>query len=83
MVNGRTNNARSIIISLRTMLGDKIRIFQSEIPHSVRAAEAAEKGTSIFLHDKHSKVADAYTALIKEVIIHGREVNRSRTDGAR
>ena len=83
MVNGRTNNARSIILSLRTMLSDQIRVFQSEIPHSVRAAEAAEKGTSIFLHDKHSRVADAYTALTKEVMGHGREVNRPRIDSAR
>lgn len=83
MVNGRTNNARSIILSLRTMLVDQIRVFQSEIPHSVRAAEAAEKGTSIFLHDMRSKVADAYTALTKEVISHGREANRSRTDSVR
>lgn len=39
MVDGRTNNAREIIESLRSTVGRSIRIFDTEIPHSVRAAE--------------------------------------------
>ena len=45
--------------------------------------EAAENGKSIFKHDRRCKVAEAYTALSKEVNGVGREAYRSRSDGAR
>ena len=83
MVDSRANNARDIISSLRSAVGDNIRVFKTEIPRSVRAAEAAENGKSIFMHDKRGKVAEAYTALSKEVNGIGREAYRSRSDSAR
>ena len=83
MVDSRANNARDIISSLRSAVGDNIRVFKTEIPRSVRAAEAAENGKSIFKHDRRGKVAEAYTALSKEVNGIGREAYRSRSDGAR
>ena len=43
MVDGRTNNAKSIIASLRSSIGESIRVFDTEIPHSVRAAESSLK----------------------------------------
>ena len=39
MVHGRTNNAREIIESLEKILGERIHIFSTRIPHSVRASE--------------------------------------------
>lgn len=83
MVDSRTNNARSIISSMRTVAGDSLKVFRTEIPRSVRAEEAAEKGKSIYLYDANGKVAQAYTSLTKEVTGIGREINRSRSDGAR
>ena len=83
MVDSRTNNTRDIISSLRSAVGDNIRVFKTEIPRSVRAAEAAENGKSIFKHDRRGKVAEAYTALSKEVNGIGREAYRSRFDSAR
>lgn len=83
MVDNRTNNAKSIISSLYAAVGNSIRIFKTEIPRSVRAAEAAEAGKSIFLYDKNSKVANAYAALAKEVTELGRQFDRSWSDGAR
>lgn len=83
MVDSRTNNTRDIISSLRSAVGDNIRVFKAEIPRSVRAAEAAESGKSIFKHDRRGKVAEAYEALSKEVNGIGREAYRFRTDGAR
>ena len=83
MVDSRSNNARDIISSLRSAVGDNIRVFKTEIPRSVRAAEAAENGKSIFKHDRRGKVTEAYTALSKEVNGIGREAYRSRSDGAR
>ena len=79
MVDNRTNNAKSIIASLR-QTGDQLRIFDTEIPYSVRAAETSIEGKSIFAHDKRGKVAVAYENLTKEVLAHEwREAARSRT----
>ena len=36
--------------------------------HSVRAAEISAEGKSIFAHDPHGKVAQAYENLTKEVL---------------
>ena len=83
IVDGRTNNARSIISNMRTAVGDYIRVFGTEIPSSVRAVEAAERGKSIFTYDRHSKVAKAYEELTKEVSKIGREKDRSRFDSVR
>ena len=84
MVDSRTNNAKDIISSLRSAMGSNIRVFDTEIPHSVRAAEASLVGKSIFSHDKSGKVAAAYEQLTKEVTDIGRETqNRSRSDWVR
>ncbi len=47
MVDNRTNNAKAIIASLRSSVGESIRVFSTEIPHSVRAAESSLAGKSI------------------------------------
>ena len=67
MVDSRTDNAKDIIETLRDTVGQNIRIFDTEIPHSVRAAECSLTGESIFAHDKTGKVAAAYENLTKEV----------------
>lgn len=59
MVDNRTINAKSIIASLRSSVGEQIRVFDTEIPFSVRAAECSVAGESIFKHDKNGKVAAA------------------------
>lgn len=84
MVDNRTNNAKAIISSLRSTVGENIRVFDAEIPHSVRAAECSLEGKSIFAHDKHGKVAAAYEAMTKEVTqIEQRQKDRLRSDGVR
>ena len=82
-VDSRTNNAKNIIAALRSTLGGSVRVFDTEIPRSVRAAEASGEGKSIFTYDPKSRVAQAYTNLTKEVAELGKETNRSRSDGAR
>jgi chromosome partitioning protein len=82
-VDSRTNNAKNIIAALRTTLDGSIRVFDTEIPRSVRAAEASGEGKSIFAFDPKGRVAQAYTNLTKEVAELGKEANRSRSDGAR
>ena len=84
MVDNRTNNAKAIISSLRSAVGENIRVFRSEIPFSVRAAECSLSGESIFSHDRNGKVAAAYEALTKEVTeIEERAKNRSGPDRVR
>lgn len=80
MVDGRTNNAKEIIASLR-QAGNSLHVFDTEIPHSVRAAECSVEGVSIFKHDPRGKVAEAYRNLVKEVIdLERAEVNRTRSE---
>ena len=68
MVDSRTTNGREISALLRETYGSRIRVFDAEIPRSVRAAEISAEGKSIFAHDPGGKVAQAYHALTKEVL---------------
>jgi len=68
MVDSRTNYAKEICIMLQKAYGDKVRIFENQIPVSVRAAEIAAEGISIYTHDPRGKVAEAYRALTEEVL---------------
>ncbi len=68
MVDQRTNYAREVSDLLRRTYGGKVRIFSTDIPHSVRAAETSAEGKSIYLHDPKGKVSQAYARLTKEVI---------------
>ena len=68
MVDNRTNYAKEIAALLRDTYGGKLKVFDTEIPHSVRAAEISAEGKSIFAHDPHGKVAQAYENLTKEVL---------------
>ena len=71
MVDNRTNNAKNIISSLRET-GANLNVFNTEIPHSVRAAESSQLGKSIFNHDANGKVAKAYMDFAKEVVEYGK-----------
>ena len=83
MVDSRTNNAQNIIASLRSTVGGSIRVFYTEIPRSVRAAEASGVGKSIYAYNPKGRVAQAYANLTKEVMALEKEPDRSRPDGAR
>lgn len=68
MVDVRTNNAKEIASLIRETYGSRLKVFDVEIPRSVRAAEISAEGKSIFAHDPGGKVAAAYKKLTKEVI---------------
>ena len=68
MVDARTNDAKDISQLIRDTYGGKIRVYDTDIPRSVRAAEISAEGKSIFAHDPKGKVAEAYKTLTKEVI---------------
>ena len=68
MADMRTNYARDIVEILHKTYDGKLRIFESIIPLSVRAAETSAEGKSIYLHDPSGKVAAAYEALTRELV---------------
>ena len=68
MVDGRTNYAKDISNLIRDTYGSKLKVYKTEIPQSVRAAEISAEGKSIFAHDPKGKVAEAYKNLTKEVL---------------
>ena len=68
MVDTRTNFAKDISSLIKNAYGNNLRIFHTEIPLSIRAAETAAAGKSIFSYDKNGKAAAAYKALTKEVL---------------
>ena len=66
MANMRTAYSRDIVALLRESYGDKLRIFDTIIPESIRAAETSAEGKSIYLHDPTGKVSAAYSAFTLE-----------------
>lgn len=68
MVDGRTNLARDISQLIRNTYGNHIKIFKTEIPLSIKAAEISAVGKSIYSYDKNGRVADAYRNLTREVM---------------
>ena len=68
MVDSRTNYAKEISALIREAYGNNIKVFSTDIPRSVRAAEISAEGKSIFEHDPKGKVAEAYRVLTKEVL---------------
>lgn len=68
MVDGRTNFAKDISALVRETYGGSIKVFNADIPRSVKAAEISAEGRSIFAHDPKGKVAEGYKSLTKEVL---------------
>ncbi len=71
MVDSRTNHAKEISLMVYDTYASSIKVFDIEIPSSVRAKETVWQAKSIYEHDPKGKVAFAYTALTKEVIADG------------
>ena len=83
MLDGRTNYGREISSLIRDTYGGHIKIFNSEIPRSVRAAEISAEGKSIFLHDPKGKVAEAYQNLTKEVMTNAEKRRKHQLEQLR
>lgn len=68
MFNARTILSREIRETLTEAYGGNIRIFETQIPRSVKASETCCEGKSIYMHDPDGKVAKAYENLCREVL---------------
>ena len=81
LVDGRTNLAKATADTLRQNYGSVLKIYRSEIPVAVKAAEISAAGKSIYAYDKYSKVALAYAEFSKEVAADG-EIKRNKSQSA-
>lgn len=68
MVDQRTNFAKDIAMQVYDAYSSSIRVFDTEIPLSVKAAETSAEGSSIYVYDPKGKASFAYTALVKDIL---------------
>lgn len=81
LVDNRTNLAKDITATIRNEFGSKMNVYNTSIPIATKAAEATNKGQSIYAYDSNNAAAKAYEKLTKEVIAHakGKEPERIQT----
>ena len=79
MYDERTNLSSAVASDLRDFYGQQV--FRTVIPRNVRLAEAPSYGKPIVLYDMHSKGAEAYSQLAKEIIDESKGAG-SRTGSA-
>jgi chromosome partitioning protein len=75
----RTTLARAAAETLRDQYGSMLKIYKTQIPIAVKAAEISAAGQSIFTYDKGSRVAQAYADFTKEVL---NDAERTKTKPA-
>ena len=68
MVDGRTNQSKEVSELVRAVYGKQIRVFDTEIPRSVRVSEIPARGSSIYMHDPKGKASEQYKKLTEEVM---------------
>ena len=73
MMDNRPNFTKELVMQLRNAYGEVFRVFETEIPTSIRISESNARGKSIFEFDRKGKVAAAYEKLTQEVIENGRQ----------
>lgn len=66
MFNGRLNLSLQVLDELKKYYADKL--FKTGVVRNVRLSEAPSYGEPIIYYDKHSKGAQAYTDIAKEII---------------
>ena len=69
MFDARTNLSKEVIGEVKKVFGEKV--FESIIPRNIRLSEAPSHGQSIFEYDEGSSGAEAYMALVREVVGRG------------
>ncbi len=83
IVDSRTNLSKDISNELRETYGTVFKLFDTQIPKAVRAAESTRLGESVLSYDKNGKVAQSYMDFAKEVINYEREEKTRNTNSIR
>ena len=68
LVDNRTNLAKSTREAITSNFGKFVKIYKTNIPVAVKAAEVTSKGESIFKYQPKCTVAKAYSDFAKEVL---------------
>ena len=71
MYDDRTTLSKQVAADLRSFFGSQV--FESVIPRNVRLAEAPSHGIPVIFYDIHSKGAESYIQLAKEVIVNAQK----------
>ena len=71
MYDDRTTLSKQVASDLRSFFGTQV--FESVIPRNVRLAEAPSHGMPVLFYDIHSKGAESYIQLAKEVIANAQK----------
>jgi chromosome partitioning protein len=71
MFDKRNNLAHQVVREVQKHFGNKV--FKTIIPRNVRLSEAPSHGKPVILYDIHSKGAESYLSLAKEVLTNGRK----------
>ena len=66
MFDDRTNLAQQVKTELRNFFGDKL--CRTTVPRNIRLAEAPSHGKPALVYDPHSRGAESYVRLAKEII---------------
>jgi len=68
MADMRSNHAYDAAMAIRASYGAQVRVFEAQIPLSVRVREASMAGVSVYAHSPKSKAALAYGQFVREVL---------------
>lgn len=68
LTDARTNLSKHIVNEIRDLYGDSIKVFDTVIPRSVKAAEAVLTEQSPIKYAPQSEASKAYQKLMKEVL---------------
>lgn len=77
MTDSRTNLSKHISNQIHQVFGSSMKVYNTEIPRSVKTAEASLYDESPILHAPKSSSAQAYHNFAKEVISNGEGITKS------
>lgn len=80
MYDERTTLSKQVAADLRSFFG--AQVFESVIPRNVRLAEAPSHGKPVIFYDIHSKGAESYIQLAKELIANDQKRVGERAERA-
>ncbi len=78
IVDGRRKLSKEITEELKETYGKVFKIYETQIPRAVKAAESSRMGESVLSYDKDSSVAKSYIELAKEVLNDERAKEKTR-----
>ena len=70
MFDGRNNLSHQVIHEVKSHFKNKV--FETIIPRNIRLSEAPSHGKPALLYDIHSKGAESYLSLAREIMANGR-----------